>query len=882
MSKNHISIVTMLALCFSVSACADQPCIMSPPADLNGDCVVNLQDFALMASEWLDSSFYWPNPSTLYQYYAQPVVEDRYGVIAPWYKGQNGQLDERIRIAAEVYKRYPWVDSNQAVMAAPHMVYNTHWTITPDGTIGIQANDNWMCGELSNRSLSIIQGLTKYYAYSGDPLAYIYVPLTVDYILDYCLTPANQSWPSFPISVPWNGVPYGRANQNVPIQLDMACMIGTEVARAYKLTGNPRYLDNVKHWADVLAAKCNLTPGQDPWGRYAYPQYAGWSNKLTGGTPIIVEFLDEVISLGYTGSGDGIVQARDAGRAYILNQLLPSWTVNETWGRHYWDWEAAVMTGDVPWDCEYFMAHQDVFTNWRNDVRNIMTLIFNRNGVDRNSFGDAYSGAWAFPESSSCCGSSLSYNQYTYGPTFIIYGLLADDERLKEIGRRMILMATYDSTQTGYVLDGLPGENVAAKDWLNLAQPWPLCQCLKAIGYWPELFAPSRENHIVRTTSVVNSVIYGQGNITYSTFDAPSNCVDVLRISFEPDSITANGGALALRPDLNANGYTLKSVPGGDYIVMIRHDGQTQIVVAGADQQQVADHNAFAYTGEWQAVTRPGALGNSIHITSQPGADMTYSFSGNQVRLIGSIDPNGGIADVYLDGVKQLTLIDCWSPYSKDQQVLYSKSGLSNTTHQFRIVARGAGNLVSSGDNVYVNAVQYSGAAGRAEFGQGGGSTAVQRMIFGYTDRSDFVDSQGNSWRPGTEFVVRAGYNVDSVPASWFSRNAATIANTSDPELYRWGAHYREFWVNLTVGPGIYYVKLLFSDTITNRIQTVKINGNAVLTDFNISQTAGGINTAVDQQFNGIVPKNGLINIHFIGSGGQDAIVKAIEIGPMP
>jgi hypothetical protein len=881
MNKRYLFAISILFLSLGVFVHAGQPCIMFPPADLNGDCVVNLEDFAFMASEWLNSSFYWPNPSTLDQYYAQPVTEDGYSVIAPWYRGQNGQLDERIRIAAEVYKRYPWVGTDKAVKAAPHMVYNTHWTITPDGTIGIQANDNWMCGELANRSLSIIQGLTKYYAYSGDPLAYIYVPLTVDYILDYCLTTSDQSWPSFPISVPWNGAPYGRAVQNVPIQLDMACMIGTEVARAYKLTGNPRYLDNVKHWADVFALKCNLTPGQDPWGRFANPQYTTWSNKLTGGTPIIVEFLDEVISLGYNGQNNAIVQARDAGRAYILNQLLPNWTVNETWGRYYWDWEAAVMTGDVPWDCEYFMAHQDVFTNWRNDVRNIMTLIFNRNGVDRNSFGDTYSGAWAFPESSSCCGSSLSYNQYTYGPTFIIYGMLAGDERMKEIGRRMVLMATYDSTETGYVLDGLPGENVAAKDWLNLAQPWPLCQCLKAIGYWPELFAPSRENHIAQTTSVVNSVIYGQGNITYSTFDAPTNCVDILRLSFEPASITANNGALGLRTDLNANGYTLKSVTGGDYIVMIRHDGQTQIVVTGTDQQQVADHNALAYSGTWQVVNRPGALGNNLHVTSESGAATAYSFSGNQVRLIGSIDSNGGRADVYLDSVKQLTLVDCWSPYPKDQQILYSKSGLSNTAHQLRIVAQGAGNLVSSGNNVYVNAVQYSGANGKAEFGQGGGSAAVQRMIFGYTGRSDYVDSLSNSWRPGTEFVVRAGYNVDSVPVSWSARNAATIANTADPELYRWGAHYKEFWVNLTVAPGSYYVKLLFSDTVANRIQTVKINGVSVLTNFNISQTAGGTNIAVDRLFTDIIPKNGIISIHFLGSGGQDAIVKAIEIGPM-
>ena len=38
-------------------------------------------------------------------YFAHDAVEDRNGVIAPWYNGQNGQFDLRVRIAAETLKR---------------------------------------------------------------------------------------------------------------------------------------------------------------------------------------------------------------------------------------------------------------------------------------------------------------------------------------------------------------------------------------------------------------------------------------------------------------------------------------------------------------------------------------------------------------------------------------------------------------------------------------------------------------------------------------------------------------------------------------------------------------------------------------------------------
>jgi len=131
-------------------------------------------------------------------YYAHPAVLDAQGVIAPWHQGLNGQLDERVSIAVNVLKRYPWVDKPKAVMAAPDFVYNSHWSIKPDGSILIPPTTDWMCGDLCQRAWSIIKGLTAYYQYSGDPIAFIYIPLTVNYILDYGLTDKEADWPLFP------------------------------------------------------------------------------------------------------------------------------------------------------------------------------------------------------------------------------------------------------------------------------------------------------------------------------------------------------------------------------------------------------------------------------------------------------------------------------------------------------------------------------------------------------------------------------------------------------------------------------------------------------------------------------------------------------------
>lgn len=832
--------------------------------------------------------------TNLPSYYAHAAVEDAHGVIAPWYRGLNGPLDERVNIAVNVYKRYPWVNQPKAVMAAPDFVYNSHWSIQADGTILIPPTTDWMCGDLCQRAWSIVKGLTAYYQYSGDPIAFLYIPLTVDYILDHGLTEAQADWPLFPISTPTRGKAYGKCDPRARNQLDLCAITGLEVLRAHKLTGNPRYLEMARHWGDVFAAKGQFAnPELSPWNRYADPSVVGWSDVLTGTTSIIVDFLDELIALGYRGKAGQIVKARDAGRRFLNEQMLPAWWVNDTWGRTYWDWDNPMMCGMVSMCADHFMKHPQAYPNWRVDLRNMLSLVWNRNGADPASRGDVYSGAWAFPESSVCCGPSLSYNQYTAAPTLIRYGVLAGSEWALEIGRRMMLMATYDSLPNGVVKDGLLGDAVATGEWSNLAHPWPLCQVMEAIAWLPQEFAPNRENHIVRSTSVVHEVLYQKGRIRYTTYDAPRGSHEVLRLAFRPTSIRADGRRLKERSDLKANGYTVSPLPNGDCLVTIRHDHRKRVEVEGEDPQEVADDSACTVTGAWTTVPDPAAAGGSFRVADQAGAALAFRFQGNQVRLIGAVGPAGGWADAFIDGLKEPTLVECWNPTLRHQQPVFLKKGLTNGPHELRMVARGEKNPLARGARVMVDAVQFSAATGEAGFGSGGGPREAQRLIFGYTGRQDYIDSKGRAWRPGTEFVTRLGFGADTVAKCWWHRRRSMyIGGTKDEEIYRYGVHAREFWVNLTVAPGEYQVRLHWADTPetpwveregkwepVSRPTTVAINGATVIENLNVRKEAGTFKAYV-REFPGIRPRNGIIELRFTSTPDHEAMIQAIEVIP--
>ncbi|PIU95811.1 MAG: hypothetical protein CO096_17780 [Armatimonadetes bacterium CG_4_9_14_3_um_filter_66_14] len=826
------------------------------------------------------------------RYYAHGKVEDANGVIAPWYQGQNGQCDLRVRIAAETLKRYPWVGADKSVTPGPHFVFNGHWSIAADGAITVPTEvADWNDGDLGQRAAYVLASLIDYYRYSGDPAAVSLLSVFADFLLDHCQTTADHPWPRFLISCPTKGKHYAQADPTGFIQLDLVAEAGTELVRAYELTGNKRWLDAALHWAELLAEKRGREPGTPPWGRYANPEDVPWGksptgNLQTGGVAFLLAFFDQLIRLGYTGSNDCLVDAREAGRAYLRDQLLPRWTVDDTWGRNYWDWEDPVHAENVTeWVVQQLLDHPDVFPNWRADARNILSLFLNRTSVSPNSRGDVYSGAWAYPESSGCCGRSLWYGPLELAPIYAKYGVLVDSEWAREMGRRQMLLATYDIHETGVVEDNLDGGQIVAGGWFKIAHPMALKHVLHAMAWLPEEFGANRENHLVRTDSVVRSVVYGDGRVAYTTFDAPPPSVDVLRLAFRPLRVTAESKPLGERQQLDANGFQLTPLPGGDFVLTIRHDGCLEVVVEGDDPQQVADDSALQYQGDWSAVQHSDDCGGGVHSTSTTDAAASFDFTGNQVRLVGAVGPVGGTADVYLDGTKQLAGIDCWCPQERRQQVLYYKNGLAPGKHTLKVVARGEKNPLSQGTTVSVDAVQWSAAEGRTGFGEGGGPTEAQRVIFGYTDRTDSVDSAGNAWRPATEFVGQCGNMADVVVRSWWTTpQAERIANTPDPELYRRGAHGRDLTAYFTVGPGSYHVRLKLAETrdveLHRRLSTIEVNGSEVVEGLDIAATAGGLNRAVDLVFNDVRPKNGVIAVRFRNRHAGEAIIQAIEVGP--
>jgi len=144
---------------------------------------------------------------------------------------------------------------------------------------------------------------------------------------------------------------------------------------------------------------------------------------------------------------------------------------------------------------------------------------------------------------------------------------------------------------------------------------------------------------------------------------------------------------------------------------------------------------------------------------------------------------------------------------------------------------------------------------------------------------SQYTDSQGNVWSADENYTGgKAAVTTSAI--------AGALPGAGDQALYqsqRWG---NPFSYVFNVPAGSYQVTLKFAETYWtaagDRVFNVSINGNTVLTNFDIFKSAGGQNIALDEVFNNIAPSSGAISIQFGPASADNAMVDAIQIIPMP
>jgi len=92
-------------------------------------------------------------------------------------------------------------------------------------------------------------------------------------------------------------------------------------------------------------------------------------------------------------------------------------------------------------------------------------------------------------------------------------------------------------------------------------------------------------------------------------------------------------------------------------------------------------------------------------LSTTPGAQATFTFTGTSISWIGARGPQTGIADVFLDGTL-VAEVDLYSPTEQIQQAVFTATGLADATHTLMIEVTGRQNPASQNALVVVDAFE--------------------------------------------------------------------------------------------------------------------------------------------------------------------------------
>jgi hypothetical protein len=114
------------------------------------------------------------------------------------------------------------------------------------------------------------------------------------------------------------------------------------------------------------------------------------------------------------------------------------------------------------------------------------------------------------------------------------------------------------------------------------------------------------------------------------------------------------------------------------------------------DRRVEFDDRAWRFTGFSRWAGEPGGARTPRMRAAGAGAEAVLTFTGAAVAVLGDVSPDGGRADVYLDG-RRMRSIDAYATAGTHDDAVWHAYGLPQREHTLRIVARDEADPRSTG-----------------------------------------------------------------------------------------------------------------------------------------------------------------------------------------
>jgi hypothetical protein len=438
------------------------------------------------------------------------VKLDSTGHIVPWYGKSSGEAYDHVVRLVWAF----WRDMRSCSNGVPVYLQHQVWKPGQDDPRGLGGDQISMA--LSSWNLL--------YDYLGDEAVKNNMTRIADYWLEHGMSKRTDLWANLPY--PYNTDIHSgrydgdmRAGKNF-LQPDKAGSFGAELVTLYEITGNQKYLGAATGIADSLAA--HIRPGDannSPWP-FRVNALTGEVHRATtkDGKPISASYttnwspslrlFNDLIALNQ-GNVSRYRKCVEITTAWMKQYPLRT----NKWGPFFED----IPTADYS-DTEinadtmafYILDHPNWDPQWKEQAHDI--LVWSYKTFQNHEFDK-----WGVTAINEQTVYRVPGNSHTsrHASAELRYCEVTGDCEWKEAAIRRLNWATYTVDNDG--------KNYYPRDdiWLTDGYGDYVRHYLRAMAADPEL-APSGQNHLLRTSSVVKSIHYGPRLIRYTKFDKAS------------------------------------------------------------------------------------------------------------------------------------------------------------------------------------------------------------------------------------------------------------------------------------------------------------------------------------------------------------------------
>lgn len=516
---------------------------------------------------------------------------DSEGRLLSWVEADS-PYGEVIRRAWTVFKAIP-VQPNGF---RTYVTYPVFWGPNDPGH-ELYSGREWTHNPASTFAM-LTDSAVLYYAYCGDADVMERIREALDHHIARGSTSATDAWPLVPYASAdaadpdYRGATENRYNMGEEflgrgdgvgfIEPDKVGELGFGYMQFYEYSLDGKYLEAARRCADALARHVRAgDESHSPWPfRVDAKTGTVVREEYTANVIRPIQLLDEMIRL-----KQGDIAAYRKARALAWDWLMKYPVRNNDWTQYfediyiYPDYRTNINQYSPMETARYLMNHPEFDPDWREHAAGMIAWARDHFATDSLTMAGLPEkgiqwGAEAISEQINDMDKMASHTA-RYASVQALWFERTGDIAARERAFRSFNWATYACRDDGLVKTSL---DEGTGYWFSDGYGDYMRHFQRGMASVPE-WAPSTENHILRSESVVRSARYEKDRVEYETFDAASR--ELLKLRVAPLSVTAGGVALKRVEDIDAveEGYAVVPVARGGFAVRVRHAKSGKVVV---------------------------------------------------------------------------------------------------------------------------------------------------------------------------------------------------------------------------------------------------------------------------------------------------------------